>query len=143
MDCAIEYREDVATITADQLHDGFFEEWPSPPSPELHLAHLRGAEVAIVAIDTATGHVVGFVSAIGDGVLTAFIPLIEVLPAYRGSGIGAELMRLVLACLGGRYSIDLVCNSHLAPFYDRLGGVQGTAMLWRNRDALEPPGDHA
>jgi ribosomal protein S18 acetylase RimI-like enzyme len=141
MDRVIEYREDIATFTADQLRDGFFEGWPSPPSPELHLAHLLGAEVAIVAVDTATGQVVGFVTVIGDGVLTAFIPLIEVLPAYRGGGVGAELMRLVLARLGDRYSIDLVCDSDLAPFYDCLGGVQGTAMLWRNRDALEPLGD--
>jgi ribosomal protein S18 acetylase RimI-like enzyme len=132
----IEYREDLTTLTAEQLRGGFFEAWPSPPSPELHLAHLRGAEVAIVALDAATGQVVGFITAIGDGALTAFIPLIEVLPAYRGSGIGAELMRLVLARLGTRYSIDLVCDPDLVPFYERFGGAPGTAVLWRNRDAL-------
>jgi ribosomal protein S18 acetylase RimI-like enzyme len=132
----IEYREDLTALTADQLRGGFFEGWPSPPSPELHLAHLRGAEVAIVAVDAATGQVVGFVTAIGDGALTAFIPLIEVLPAYRGSGIGTELVRLVLARLGDRYSIDLVCDPDLVTFYERFGGVTGTAMLWRNRDAL-------
>jgi ribosomal protein S18 acetylase RimI-like enzyme len=134
----IEYRDDVMTLSADKLAGGFFEGWPSPPSPELHLAHLRGAELAIVAVDVETGQVVGFVSAIGDGVLTAFIPLLEVLQAYRGRGIGTELVRRVLARLADRYSIDLVCDADLVPFYERLGGIPGTAVLWRDRGTAGP-----
>lgn len=133
----IEYRDDPTTIAADQLRGGFFDGWPSPPSAELHLAHLLGAEVAIVALDATTGQVVGFVTAIGDGVLTAFIPLLEVLPAYRGRGVGAELVRRVLARLGDRYSIDLVCDPELVPFYERHDGVRGTAVLWRNRKGMQ------
>jgi ribosomal protein S18 acetylase RimI-like enzyme len=132
----IEYREDPAAISVDQLVGGFFEGWPFPPSPELHLAHLRSAEVAVLAVNAETERVVGFVTAIGDGVLTCFIPLLEVLPEYRGRGIGQELMRRVLARIGDRYCIDLVCDPGLVPFYEGLGGVPGTAMMWRNRDAL-------
>jgi ribosomal protein S18 acetylase RimI-like enzyme len=132
----IEYREDIATLAADQLRGGFFEGWPSPPCPEAHLSHLHGAEVAIVAVDATTAQVVGFVTAVGDGALTAFIPFLEVLPAYRGNGIGAELLRLVLGRLSDRYSIDLVCDPDLVSFYERLGGTPGTAVMWRNRKAL-------
>ena len=132
----IDYVEDPAGLSADQLGGGFFEGWPTPPSRQRHLAHLRGAEVAIVAIDPADGSVVGFVTAIGDGALTAFVPLLEVLPAYRGRGIASELMRRVLARLADRYSIDLVCDPELVPFYERLGGTAGTAIHWRNRDSL-------
>lgn len=132
----IEYVADVSALTADRLRGGFFEGWPAPLSPELHLAHLRGAEVAIVARDTTSGNVVGFVTAIGDGVLAASIPLLEVLPAWRGRGIGTELMRLVLARVGDRYAVDLACDEHLIPFYERLGGTRGTAVMWRNRSAL-------
>jgi GNAT superfamily N-acetyltransferase len=132
----IEYVEDPAGLNADQLGGGFFEGWPTPPSPERHLAHLRGAEVSIVAVDPADGMVVGFVTAIGDGTLTAFVPLLEVLPAYRGRGIGRELVRRVLARLADRYSIDLVCDPGLVPFYERLGGTVGTAIHWRNGRAL-------
>jgi ribosomal protein S18 acetylase RimI-like enzyme len=131
----IEYREDLLGVGVDQLRGGFFEGWPSPPSPAQHLAHLHGAEIAIVAVDSATGQVIGFVTAIGDGVLTAFIPFLEVLPAYRGRGIGTELIRRVLALLRDRYSIDLACDADLVPFYERLGGVAGTAVMWRNRAA--------
>jgi ribosomal protein S18 acetylase RimI-like enzyme len=132
----IDYRDDITGVAADQLRGGFFEGWPSAPSVELHLAHLRGAEIAIAAVDADTGQVVGFVTAIGDGVLTAFIPLLEVLPAYRGRGIGTELVRLVLARLGDRYSVDLVCDPEMAEFYERFGGVAGTVVMWRNRNGL-------
>jgi ribosomal protein S18 acetylase RimI-like enzyme len=134
----IEYTHDVTGLDSGQLLGGFFEGWPSLPSPELHLAHLRGAEVAIVALDRGSGQVVGFVTAIGDGILTAFIPLLEVLPAYRGRGVGTELVRRLKARLGNRYSIDLVCDPELVPFYERLGGSPGVAVLWRNPQGLGP-----
>jgi hypothetical protein len=51
----IVYLDDVAALTPDRLGEGFFEGWPDPPSRELHLAHLQGAEVALVAVDDASG----------------------------------------------------------------------------------------
>ena len=134
----VEYRDDGADLTAGQLRGGFFEGWPAPPSAERHLAILQGSEVAVVAVDAASGNVVGFVTAVGDGVQSAFIPLLEVLPAWRGQGIGSELMRRVMSRLGDRYSIDLVCDPGLAAFYERLGGSAGTAVMWRNRTANQP-----
>ena len=59
--------------------------------------------------------------------------LLEVLPAWRGQGIGTELMRRMLARLGDRQAIDLVCDEDLVPFYGRVGGTPGRAMLWRHR----------
>ncbi len=128
----IRYEDDPALIGVGQLLGGFFDGWAAAPTPELHLAHLRGSEVAICAIDVETHVVVGFVSALGDGVLTAFLPMLEVLPAYRGQGIATELVKRVLARLDDRYSIDLVCDPDLVPFYERFGGRSWTAMVWRN-----------
>ena len=136
----IEYRESPAALDdlrADDLRGGFFEGWPNAPSPELHLAHLHGARVVILAIDGGTEEVVGFVTAVGDGVLAAFVPLLEVLPAYRGQGIGAELMRRVLARLSAYYSVDLVCDPGLVPYYERLEAVRLDGMGWRNHAVLE------
>ena len=42
----------------------------------------------IIAIDENTNQVVGFVTAISDGVLSAYIPFLEVLPEYKSIGIG-------------------------------------------------------
>lgn len=135
---SIRYTAEVRALAPEHLAGAFFDGWPEPPTPELHLAQMCGSELAIVAIDDAApgAPVIGFVSAIGDGVLAAFIPLLEVLPAYRGRGIGSELVRRVLERLGDRYSIDLVCDPDLVPFYERLGGRAWHAMIWRNQAAL-------
>jgi GNAT superfamily N-acetyltransferase len=138
-DAVIAYREGPAALdglTPDDLQ-GFFEGWPTPPTRERHLAHLHGAELVVLAVDTERDRVVGFVTAIGDGALTAFVPLLEVLPGYRGQGIGSALLRRVLDRVGDRYSIDLVCDPALVPFYERLGGTALGGVGWRNRAALE------
>jgi ribosomal protein S18 acetylase RimI-like enzyme len=127
------YQADLEGVTADQLRGGFFEGWPSPPTPERHLSHLRGCEAVELAVDEATGRIIGFASAVGDGGMVAFVPLLEVLPEWRGRGIGTELMRRLLARLGDRYSVDLVCDDDLVPFYERLDGMPGRAVLWRRR----------
>jgi GNAT superfamily N-acetyltransferase len=130
---AVEYRDNLDGITADHLGGGFFEGWPSPPTPHGHLAHLRGCETVLLAVDQAGGEVVGFVSVLGDGATVAFVSLLEVLPAWRGRGIGTELMRRVLERYRDRYAVDLVCDEDVVPFYERLGGTAGRAVLWRNR----------
>jgi ribosomal protein S18 acetylase RimI-like enzyme len=114
----IEYSDSLEGVEPPQL-DGFFVGWPSPPSPERHLELLRGSAAVVLARDGDA--VVGFVTAISDGVLSASIPLLEVLPAYRGRGIGSELVRRLLAALDGLYMIDLSCDAELEPFYARLG----------------------
>ena len=129
----VEYRDDVSSLTADRLRGGFFEGWPDPPTTEGHLRHLRGCEAVLFATDPASGDVVGFVSVLGDGGTVAFISLLEVLPAWRGRGIGSELVRRVLDRYRDRYAIDLVCDDGVVPFYERLGGTPGRAILWRNR----------
>jgi len=49
----------------------------------------------------------GCVTAITDGILSAYIPLLEVLPSHQGHGIGRALMRRVLTLLGEYYMVDL------------------------------------
>ena len=115
---------------------GFFVDWPSAPSPERHLAVLRGSLHVVLARDADTGRVVGFVTAVGDGVLSAYLPLLEVLPEYQGRGIGMELVRRMLELLGSTYMVDLCCDEELVPFYERFGMRSSIAMGLRNRDAL-------
>lgn len=128
----IDYTESLAGITAEHLAGGFWAGWPSHPTPETHLRLLHGSDHVVLALDTATGHVVGFITAITDGVLCAYIPLLEVLSAYRGRGIGSELVRRMLDRLGDIYMIDLLCDPEIQPFYERLGMRRATGMLVRN-----------
>lgn len=128
----IAYLDTLDGIDADALAGGFFVGWPNPPSPERHLALLRGSSHVLLALDTATGRVVGFINAISDGVLSAYIPLLEVLPAWQGMGIGRELTRRMLARLGSLYMVDLLCDAELQPWYAQLGMQPATGMCLRN-----------
>jgi GNAT superfamily N-acetyltransferase len=116
----IHYTDDLASVREEMLH-GFFVGWPRRPSPAQHLAVLRGSYRSVVAIDDAHGRVVGFMNMLSDGVLAAFIPWLEVLPGYQGEGIGDELMRRALDGADRFYSIDLVCDAELVPYYARFG----------------------
>jgi ribosomal protein S18 acetylase RimI-like enzyme len=129
----ITYQADLEGV-APALLEGFFVGWPNPPAPEAHLRLLAGSQHILLARDESGGQVVGFITAISDGVLTAFIPLLEVLPAYQGRGIGQELMRRMLERLRHLYAIDLLCDADLQPFYARLGMRPASGMLLRNYD---------
>jgi ribosomal protein S18 acetylase RimI-like enzyme len=129
----IRYTESLEGIEPQDL-DGFFVGWPNPPSPETHLRLLNGSDHVVLAIDERIGRVVGFITAISDGVLSAYIPHLEVLPEYQGQGIGSELMRQMLNRLRTLYMVDLLCDEEVQPFYERLGMRRALGMAARNYD---------
>lgn len=126
----ISYCHDLDGVTSEQL-TGFFQGWPSPPTAEALLKVLRASSHAILAVDD-DGTVAGFINALTDGRLAAYIPLLEVRPSHRGRGIGSELVRRMLDVLGDVYMTDLVCDDDLAPFYERLGLIRLAGMARRN-----------
>ena len=125
------YKTTIENITADQLH-GFFVDWPNPPSSKTHLKLLQNSSKVVIAIDPSTDKVVGFITAISDGVLSAYIPLLEVLPEYQGQGIGQHLVEKMLEQLDNIYMVDLCCDEHLIPYYEKFGMFQSTGMVKRN-----------
>jgi ribosomal protein S18 acetylase RimI-like enzyme len=127
----IRYAETVEEIIPAQLR-GFFVGWPNPPSPETHLEILRRAFKMVLAIDDDTGQVVGFINAVGDGIHAAYLPLLEVLPAYQQRGIGTELVRRIMERLKGLYMVDLICDPELQAFYERFGMFARVGMARRN-----------
>lgn len=133
---AIVYQESASNIESTNLH-GFFEGWPSAPSPETLLRLLRGSHYVVLAMDQSSGVVVGLVTALSDGVLSAYIPLLEVLPDYRDRGIGSELMNRILRLLGEVYMVDLICDPQLENFYNRLGLCAAFGMSIRRYDKQE------
>ncbi len=87
----ISYQETLDGIAPEGL-TGFFQGWPTPPSAEQYLKIMNGSEAIVIAVDPeASGRVVGFVTAVGDGVLAAYVPLLEVLPEYRGYSPGSTI----------------------------------------------------
>jgi ribosomal protein S18 acetylase RimI-like enzyme len=127
----IEFVDSVEGIKATMLQ-GFFEGWKRPPSPEIHLEILKNSGHVVLAIDRDAGKVVGFVTAITDRIQAAFIPLLEVLPAYRAKGIGSTLVSKMLEKLRGIPAIDLTCDAHMQLFYKRFGMIPSVGMLIRD-----------
>jgi ribosomal protein S18 acetylase RimI-like enzyme len=130
----MQFVRDVAGLAPEDLV-GFFEGWPVPPSPERHLDLLRGSSNVVMAVDD-DGGIVGFVTAISDGVLSAYVPLLEVRPSFRGRGIASALVRELLDDLADMYMVDVVCDEELLPFYERLGLTRWTAAIRRERRVL-------
>ena len=133
----IAYQSDLIGISAAQL-EGFFVKWPDPPSPATHLRILEGSAFVVLALED--GRVIGFVTAISDGVLSAYISLLEVLPEYQGRGVGRELMTRVNALLEGLYMTDVLCDDDVLAFYEKLGfQVMSGAMIRRYRHQSGKP----
>src|ERR1041384_5426951 len=114
----ITYQAGVDGVSAADLA-GFFVGWPSPPSPDRRLDLLRGSSHVVVARDGE--RVVGFVTALSDGVLMAYVPLLEVPPEYQHAGVGTALVDRVLDDLGELYGVDVCCDDDVVPFYARFG----------------------
>ena len=130
----IEYTTDMSSITEDML-SGFFVGWPNPPSKTMHYKILLSSYCSFLAIDKDSKRVVGFINAISDGVLTAYIPLLEVLPEYQGKGIGNELVRQILEELNDLYMIDICHDKELSNYYAKFGAHQSYSSLFRNYNA--------
>jgi GNAT superfamily N-acetyltransferase len=135
----ITYTHSLAGVTSDHLKGGFFVGWPNPPSPKAHYQILANSNALVLAQNEA-GVVVGFITAISDGISCAYIPHLEVLPDYQGRGIGTALVKQMLARLRHLYMIDLVCDPGLQPFYERFGMRAVVGMVVRNydRQSCEP-----
>ena len=125
------YKVTVNDISPDML-EGFFVNWPNPLNPQTHLKLLNNSDKCVVAIDENTNKVVGFATAITDGVLSAYIPFLEVLPEYQNQGIGKELVRRVLKELQDLYMIDLMCDERLQSYYEEFGMIKSSGMVVRN-----------
>jgi len=125
----IHYTDSLDGIETRHLK-GFFGGWPHPASPETHLQLLSGSDYVVLAIYVESGQVIGFVTALTDGVLSSFIPFLGVLPAYQGQGNGHALMTRMLDRLGHLPNVDLLCNPDVVPFYERFGmkPVAGMAL---------------
>lgn len=125
----IEYQHNLENIAPENL-EGFFVGWLTAPTPANHLEILLGSSHVCLALDGE--RVVGFINAISDGILTAYIPLFEVLPEFQGQVIGRELVRQMLEMLSNFYMIDLICDDNMKGFYIKCGMLEAQGMIIRN-----------
>jgi GNAT superfamily N-acetyltransferase len=127
----IEYCLTAQSVSEEDL-EGFFVGWPQGPDLSTHLKLLRHSDYVVLAKDSRSGHVAGFVTAISDPVMSAYLPLLEILPEYQGQGMAAELIRRMLTQLDGLYMIDALRDDEPVPFYERFGFVRVAGMARRD-----------
>ncbi len=118
--------------------EGFFAGWPAHPTPGQHLAIMQASAYVSVAW-RADEEVVGFITAISDGMFAAYISLLEVRSAFRARGIGSALVDAMKRQVAHCYMVDLICDADLLAFYERRGMTRYTGAVIRNPDALRHP----
>ena len=106
------------SIIASEL-DCFFQNWKSPPSSEIRPKVLDGSDLIVTAREN--DKLVGFLTAISDGAMHAFISLLEVLESHQGKRIGSELLKLAISHLRRYYDIVLITDPDRGAFYKELG----------------------
>jgi len=124
------FSETLSGLTPKKL-EGFFVGWPKKPSSKTLLTLLKKSDYRITARNSS-GHVVGFITAISDGTLAAYIPFLEVLPEYQGKKIGTQLTKRMLKKLKHLYMVDLLCDTSVQPYYAKFGMKNATGMMLRN-----------
>ena len=113
----IEY-EVNGVIVLEEL-EPFFQHWKSPPQMEIKKKLLSGSNLIITVRDS--GRLIGFLTAISDGAMFAFITLIEVLEEYQGKGIGKRIMEFAVSYFKGFYDIVLITDPDKGAFYKKFG----------------------
>jgi ribosomal protein S18 acetylase RimI-like enzyme len=126
----IEYRDNINGVAIESK--GFFIGWQSKPSNKMFKAILCESDYVIVAVDMKTQKLAGFITAITDGVISAYISFLEVRLEYQRQGLGTQLLKKMLSCLDDLYMIDLICDPNIKAFYERFGLRESLGMSIRN-----------
>ena len=105
--------------------------WASGKYPQKLAAALRGYGYVLAARDN--GRLVGLAGAMDDGVMTAYVHYLLVLPEYRGMGLGAQLIgrAVVEYRVRGMKTLRLnvaSSNKKAQHFYERLGFIRDTPL---------------
>lgn len=122
------YQTNLRGVSPDALN-GFCAGWRSPLRGSELYQILNGSYRFVLALEDR--QVVGFANALSDGLQFAFIPMLEVRPAYQHKGIGTKLMQMLLKELDSITNIDLTCWEHLQPFYERFDMLKTTGVALR------------
>lgn len=94
----ITFTDSLANLHPEHFTD-FFRTWTQAPPPAVHFQLLAQSAASVLAIDEGSGRVVGYLALAVDPAGQAYVPFLEVLPAYQGQGLTAELTRRMMAKL--------------------------------------------
>lgn len=113
-DPPIDIRESLDGVTGATLKRFYAHaDFDNGRTPDEHERSFRNS---VVRLAFAGDQLVGAARAISDGVYTAAIFDVCVLPSHRGRGIGRRLVRSLVDGLKSQFVV-LVCDKNLREFY--------------------------
>lgn len=119
----ITYR-DKKEFTQEDLRDLFLSvEWSSGHYPDKLAAAMKNYGTVYTAWEG--DKLIGLISTMDDGVMTAYIHYLLVRPEYQGRGIGRELVRLTTERYKDYLRVLLVAYDSEIDFYERCGFTTG------------------
>ena len=120
----IEYK-DIHEFSKEELERLFLSvEWSSGHYPDKLEAAMRNYETVLTAWDGEK--LVGLLSAMDDGVMTAYIHYLLVDPEYQGKGIGKALIETAKDKYKDYLRIALIGYNKKTGFYESCGFKQDT-----------------
>ena len=111
--------------------------WAAERTPEGLASLLAATDVAVGAWEG--DRLVGFARALSDGVYRALVDDVVVDEAWRGRGIGDELVRRLLERLAGVETVFLRCGEDLVPYYERHGFEKARSVTMDHRKPRSSP----
>ncbi len=134
VDTEVRFSSDPGIV--DSLkYEGFFDGWVPRPDSQTVPRLVKNSSHFVVAHDG--GHrCIGYITGLTDAVLFSYISSLEVLPEFKGQGIGRALVEKLLELMPPVYAVDLVCDTDVQPFYEKCGFTPWTGALIRRRQAI-------
>lgn len=112
------------TLTSAQLEELFLSvEWSSGHYPDKLSVAMRNYATVLTAWDG--DRVVGLISAMDDGIMTAYIHYLLVRPDYQGKGIGKILLERIKEKYKDYLRIVLIAYNKECGFYEHCGFKKG------------------
>lgn len=125
----ITYSDTLDGLTAHDL-EGFLAHWDFTPPEGTLLTLLKQSTRIILARDSDTSRVCGYVAALSDEVACGYISALEVRAEYRGRGIGTALLGRMTERLDV-FGVYLSCAPAMREFYESRGFSSVTALCRR------------
>jgi len=120
----ITIKDKTQALTSKQLEDLFLSvEWSSGHYPDKLAIAMQNYETVFTAWDGE--RLVGLISAMDDGIMTAYIHYLLVRPEYQGKGIGKQLIERTKEKYKDYLRIVLVAYDKECGFYEHCGFKKG------------------
>jgi len=120
----ITIKDKTQALTSKELEGLFLSvEWSSGHYPDKLEIAMRNYATVYTAWDDDT--LVGLISAMDDGIMTAYIHYLLVRPEYQGKGIGEQLIERTKEKYKDYLRIVLVAYDKECGFYEHCGFKKG------------------